>query len=74
MLRWRNVIFRRRSRKRRTTRIKAKPARPPTTLPTKTGVDGELPLPEPAAALVDEEGAPPAVSVGPPVPPSTPLP
>lgn len=51
-------------------RIKAKPASPPTTLPTKVGVDGMFPPSDPEAAAVEEDGLPPAVPVGIP-PPST---
>ncbi|KAL8914364.1 MAG: hypothetical protein Q9171_000994 [Xanthocarpia ochracea] len=49
--------------------IKARPARPPTTPPTKVGVDGVLPPPDPEAAVVDEDGSPPGVPVGVPTPP-----
>lgn len=49
--------------------MSAKPATLPTTLPTIVGVGAAFPPPEPAAAVVVEAGAPPAVPVGPPMPP-----
>lgn len=66
--------FRRRRKKRSRIRIRANPATLPTTLPTIVGVGAVVPSPEPAAAVVDDEGGPPAVPVGPPKPPITPLP
>lgn len=66
--------FRRRRKKRSRIRINANPATLPTTLPTIVGVGAVAPSPEPAAAVEDDEGVPPAVPVGPPKPPTTPLP
>lgn len=54
------------------TTIKARPASPPTTPPTRVGVDGALPPPDPTAAAVDEDGFSPPVPVGVPPPPATP--
>lgn len=51
-------------------RIKAKPASPPTTLPTKVGVDGISPPSDPAVAAEEEDGSAPTVPVGVPSPPS----
>ena len=52
-------------------RIKAKPASPPTTLPTKVGVDGISPPSDPESAAEEEDGSPPTVPVG--VPGGTPV-
>lgn len=69
-MRWRPSCLRRRSKKSIRMRIKARPASPPTTLPTKVGVDGVPPPPDPETAVVDEDGLPPAVPVGVPPPPT----
>lgn len=69
MVRRRPSCLRRRSKKSIKMRIKARPASPPTTLPTKVGVDGVPPPPDPEAALVDEDGLPLPVPVGVPPPP-----
>ncbi|KAI4137536.1 MAG: hypothetical protein L6R39_007227 [Caloplaca ligustica] len=54
--------------------MRAKPATLPTTLPTIVGVGAVSPLPELAAAVVEDDDGAPAVPVGPPIPPATPLP
>ncbi|KAL8706924.1 MAG: hypothetical protein Q9201_000084 [Fulgogasparrea decipioides] len=53
---------------------RAKPATPPTTPPTNAGVDGELPPPDPAAAVAEEDGALLGVPVELPTPPNPPVP
>ncbi len=62
---------RQRSRKSKSTRMKAKPASPPTTPPTTAGVFIELPPPEPAPEVAEDDGAE-AVLLEPPMPPITP--
>lgn len=62
---------RQRSRKSRNTRMKARPASPPTTPPTTAGVFIELPPPEPAPEVAEDDGAE-AVLPEPPMPPTTP--
>lgn len=54
-------------------RMRAKPATLPTTLPTIVGVGATPPPPEPAAAVDVDAGCPPAVPVGPSVPPGMPV-
>lgn len=74
MVRRRPSCLRRRNKKSIKMSIKARPASPPTTLPTKVGVDGVPPPPDPEAAVVDEDGLPLPVPVGvPPPPPGTPV-
>lgn len=68
------TFLRRRRKKSKRTRIRVKPATPPTTLPTNVGVEGVLSPPDPAAAVVEAAGGGPAVPVGPPAAPGTPLP
>ncbi|KAL8943866.1 MAG: hypothetical protein Q9211_000833 [Gyalolechia sp. 1 TL-2023] len=66
-------LRRRRRKKSKKTRIRVKPATPPTTLPTNVGVEGILSPPDPAAAAMDDVGGAPAVPVGPPKPPGAAL-
>lgn len=73
MVRCRPCRFRRRRKKRSRIRIRASPATLPTTLPTIVGVGAVASSPEAAAAVVDDEGGPPAVPVGPSNPPTIPL-